>query len=75
MAGDRERSSDPLFGGQTRRAILAAAAGMAGVTAVSAQPSTADLILRNAKVTTLDPAVPEATAVAVADGRFLAVGG
>ena len=42
---------------------------------MTAQPSTADLILRNAKVTTLDPAAPEATAVAVADGRFLAVGG
>jgi predicted amidohydrolase YtcJ len=34
----------------------------------------ADLILRNVKVRTLDPAKPEAEAVAARDGRFLAVG-
>jgi len=36
--------------------------------------TTPDLILHNAKVTTLDPALPEAASVAIADGRFLAVG-
>ncbi|CAO3435929.1 amidohydrolase [Azospirillum doebereinerae] len=34
-----------------------------------------DLILTNAKVTTLDRENPQATAVAIRDGRFLAVGG
>ncbi len=34
----------------------------------------ADLILRNARITTLDRARPEAEALAVKDGRFLAVG-
>ncbi|WP_448659082.1 amidohydrolase [Sphingomonas sp. CJ99] len=34
-----------------------------------------DLILINAKVTTLDPATPQAQAVAIRNGRFLAVGG
>ena len=33
-----------------------------------------DLILVNAKVTTLDRANPEAEAVAIRDGKFLAVG-
>ncbi|WP_372019293.1 amidohydrolase [Tistrella mobilis] len=35
---------------------------------------TADLLLVNGRVTTLDPANPEADAVAIADGRILAVG-
>ena len=35
---------------------------------------TPDLILRDAKVHTLDPARPQADAIAVADGRILAVG-
>ncbi|MBS7458111.1 amidohydrolase [Coralloluteibacterium stylophorae] len=34
-----------------------------------------DLIIHNARVTTLDPARPAATAVAIADGRVAAVGG
>ncbi len=34
----------------------------------------ADLVLINAKVTTLDRANPVAEAVAIRDGRFLAVG-
>jgi len=34
----------------------------------------AELILRNARITTLDPAQPEARALAVADGRLLAIG-
>ncbi|WP_367871908.1 amidohydrolase [Luteolibacter sp. Populi] len=33
-----------------------------------------DLILRNGKITTLDPAKPEATALAIKDGRILATG-
>jgi predicted amidohydrolase YtcJ len=33
-----------------------------------------DLILTNGRFTTLDPGVPEATAVAISDGRFTAVG-
>jgi predicted amidohydrolase YtcJ len=32
------------------------------------------VILRNGKITTLDPALPNASAVALADGRFVAVG-
>jgi predicted amidohydrolase YtcJ len=35
---------------------------------------TVDLIVRNARLTTLDPATPNATAFAVAAGRFAAVG-
>ncbi|WP_439655520.1 amidohydrolase [Shinella lacus] len=35
---------------------------------------TADLILRNGRFTTLDRSNPQATAVAIADGTFLAVG-
>ncbi|HVY99281.1 MAG TPA: amidohydrolase [Dongiaceae bacterium] len=35
----------------------------------------ADLILANGKFTTLNRAMPQASAVAIADGRFLAVGG
>lgn len=33
-----------------------------------------DLILHHARITTLDPAAPEAEAVAIRDGRFLALG-
>ena len=34
----------------------------------------ADLIVHNARIATLDSGLPEATAVAIRDGRFLAVG-
>ncbi|MEL6210491.1 MAG: amidohydrolase family protein, partial [Pseudomonadota bacterium] len=34
----------------------------------------ADLILHNGRVTTMDPERPEATAIAITDGRFTAVG-
>lgn len=37
-------------------------------------PKTADLIIANAKVLTMDPAQPQAEAVAVLDGRILAAG-
>ncbi|CAH1657325.1 Exoenzymes regulatory protein AepA precursor [Hyphomicrobiales bacterium] len=40
-----------------------------------ARPMTADLILRNGRFTTLDRGNPTASAVAVKDGTFLAVGG
>jgi predicted amidohydrolase YtcJ len=33
-----------------------------------------DLVLRNARIATLDPARPEAAALAIRDGRFVAVG-
>ncbi|CCG39166.1 amidohydrolase family protein [Xanthomonas citri pv. mangiferaeindicae LMG 941] len=33
-----------------------------------------DLVVRNARITTLDPRQPNATAIAVADGRIVAVG-
>lgn len=33
-----------------------------------------DLILLNARITTIDPTLPQATALAVRDGKFLAVG-
>ena len=36
---------------------------------------TADVILHNGKITTVDPALPEAQAVAVVEGRVIAVGG
>ena len=36
---------------------------------------TADLVIRNAKVWTVDPALPSAEAVAIAGGRIVAVGG
>ncbi len=59
--------------------ILGLAAGCAddgAGTAVAADASrqAADLILTNAEVYTLDPARPWAEAVAIADGRILAVG-
>lgn len=37
-------------------------------------PPMVDLILRNARITTLDPRQPSATTLAVADGRIVAVG-
>jgi predicted amidohydrolase YtcJ len=64
----------------TRRRLLEAAAlgalGTAGWPAgrPGAQEAPADLILRNARITTLDAARPEAEALAVKGGRFLAVG-
>jgi len=40
----------------------------------STKSATADLILFNGQITTLDRSNPDATAVAIADGRFIAVG-
>ncbi len=65
----------------TRRAMMAGTAlGAAALLAdrpASAQGggmATPDLILHNGRLTTLDPARPEATALAVADGRITRVG-
>lgn len=61
----------------TRRHLLkgvAAAATIAALPARSGERRMADLILRNARITTLDPAQPSASAIAFADGRVLTVG-
>ncbi|MEM6438723.1 MAG: amidohydrolase family protein, partial [Pseudomonadota bacterium] len=65
----------------TRRDSLrlggAAAAGAAVLgtpTAGLAQAGSADLVLLGGRITTMDPARPEATALAVRDGVFVAVG-
>jgi predicted amidohydrolase YtcJ len=67
----------------TRRQLLAGGAGAAAALALGAcgsgrAPAGAgpapDWILHGGRFTTLDPARPAATAVAIADGRFLAVG-
>ncbi|RDI60014.1 amidohydrolase [Microvirga subterranea] len=54
----------------------ALAAGLALPHALEAQPmnTSADLILFNGKITTLDRQKPEASATAIRDGRFMAVG-
>lgn len=58
------------------KALLAGSAAAAlGRGAAQAQALDAvTLILRSGQVTTLDPAQPNASAVAIADGRFVAVG-
>jgi len=60
--------------GPTRRAVVATAASSLATTSWSRPLASADLILTNAKVTTLDRSNPQAQAVAIRDGRFLAVG-
>jgi len=60
-----------------RRQTLAGAAASLAAPALAADRRPAvphDLILTNAKVTTLDRQNPQATAIAIRDGRFLAVG-
>jgi predicted amidohydrolase YtcJ len=49
-------------------------AGLLGATALSAASAEPDLILLNGVIHTMDPANPQAEAVAIANGRFLAVG-
>lgn len=56
----------------SRRAALALAGCALAVAPAAAQH--ADLVVRNARVTTMDPARPEAAGFAVRDGRILAVG-
>ncbi|MDX0520003.1 amidohydrolase family protein [Sinorhizobium medicae] len=70
----------------TRRSFLGAASSLAlpglisparaanSVSTSGDKPMSADLILHRGLVTTLDAAKPNATAIAVKDGRFLAVG-
>ncbi|MEM9252373.1 MAG: amidohydrolase family protein, partial [Planctomycetota bacterium] len=67
----------------TRREFLAAAAAGTAAwtfgacqTIGTTQPAagTADLVLFNGKVTTMDPGVPEASALATRGGKFVAVG-
>ncbi|SFR96649.1 amidohydrolase [Sphingomonas jatrophae] len=60
----------------TRRGMLAGAAGTALAVASEglAMQTQPDLVITNAKVTTLDRANPVAAAVAIRDGKFLAVG-
>lgn len=48
--------------------------GILGATALSAAAAEPELILINGLIHTMDPAVPQAEAVAIANGRFLAVG-
>lgn len=55
----------------TRRELITTLAALPLVRLERAEPQ---VILFNGRITTLHPAVPEATAVAIGDGRFLAVG-
>ena len=54
---------------------FAGTAGMSWAGAAFADPQEPDLIVYNAKVQTVDPAMPTAQAFAVRSGRFVAVGG
>lgn len=60
-----------------RRTVLAAAAILPAFAAgiARAQTTSADLVLRNGRITTMDPARPEASALAIRDGVFVSVGG
>lgn len=72
---DRERS--PTFSPISRRKFLAGAVAVGTATATrgfAMNPSSPDLILVNGKFSTLDRANPQADAVAIQDGRFVAVG-
>ncbi|MFL6528406.1 MAG: amidohydrolase, partial [Chthoniobacterales bacterium] len=59
---------------QSRREFLRAAGGFAVATALPLERTEPDLILFNGNVITIDNRRPRAEAVAIADGRFLAVG-
>ena len=65
---------------KTRRRLLQGlaatgfAAGMGTLEDARAQGTQPDLILRNGQFTTLDRGNPQADAVAIKDGRFMAVG-
>jgi hypothetical protein len=62
----------------SRRALLGGAAAAVGAGAargfVPSDPRDADLIVRNARVYTMEPGTPEAQAFAVRDGHIVAVG-
>ncbi|MEM6356772.1 MAG: amidohydrolase family protein, partial [Pseudomonadota bacterium] len=62
-----------------RRQMIAGAATLLAAPAAHAQTTqgqgtSADLVLLNGRITTMDPAQPEATALAARDGVFTAVG-
>lgn len=59
-----------------RRAFLASSAAMVamGAAPAMAQASAAELVLVNARIKTMDPERPEATALAARGGTFVAVG-
>src|SRR5688572_2469825 len=57
-----------------RRLIVSLAAVALGCATAAAQQQPADLIVMNAKVATVDEQRPQATAFAVKDGKFVAVG-
>lgn len=63
---------------ESRRGFLGMAGGLAGAavagTALAAENGDADLVVLNAKVYTVDPALPRAQAFAVRNSRFIAVG-
>jgi predicted amidohydrolase YtcJ len=63
----------PLFGAAAA-AVVAAAAGAATPVATGDSHPAADLIIRDARVWTVNPAQPQAEAVAVLNGRITAVG-
>ena len=54
--------------------LMSTLASRTGNAAMPNTATTGDVILVNAKVTTLDRANPQASAIAIRDGRFLAVG-
>ena len=58
----------------TRRILLGGTAAALAWPARAADPRSADLVVRNARVYTLEPGTPRAEAFAVRDGRFIAVG-
>jgi predicted amidohydrolase YtcJ len=81
MSAQRDRSNASTAG-LTRRRVIQTTAGMLAGGALIGLPrrapgqvgATADLILHNGQITTLDPTRPSATAVAIEDGLFATVG-
>ena len=60
-----------------RRQVLAGTSALFALTgtgAALAQTGAADLVLLNGRISTMDPARPEATALAARNGKFVAVG-
>ncbi|MEM8811025.1 MAG: amidohydrolase [Pseudomonadota bacterium] len=65
------------FARPSRRSVLLGASALGMLSAggpALAQAGAADLVLLNARITTMDPEAPEATALAAKDGVFVAVG-
>lgn len=58
----------------TRRQALAGAAALATTSREAFAMTSQDIIVTNARITTLDRTNPAAEAVAMRDGKFLAVG-